>query len=191
MLEARKTLEKFADGEAFDDWLRAHDLGELVRAEGALVSVRHGLYAAGRVHQVLCEQSAQPLIRPVDGMKELAALAVELRKATFKDDLVATDCSLMRHRDTPPCAHACYATVNLAASLGDACATLPVRALVCTGDMMDPYVAQQTAVLNALLARRKSTQRFLSIHDGRCGSVLVAAEAGLSAALGEGLLIAE
>lgn len=186
--EARQALTLFNSAPAFHAWLSGHGLGGDALQGRTVVSVRHALYELGRVYEIDSEISAQPPVRPVDGILAIATLAPELFGARFSDDhQMVEGCSLLPKPKSVSCDFsACYRTVRLMASHRGRCFTLSVRALACWGDMMSPYVGEQVQLLNAMLAERKSPGRFAFLDGGL--NLVFASAAGLRAAKTERLL---
>ncbi len=180
--EARQALTLFDSAQAFQSWLAGHGLGGDAIRGMTVVSVRHALYELGLLYEIDSEISAQPPVRPVDGIRAIAALAPELRGARFADDhKMIEGCNLLAKQKGGSCDFSvCYRTVRLMASHRGRCFTLSVRALACWGDMMSPYVGEQVALLNAMLAERKATRRFAFLDGGL--NLVFASAAGLQAA---------
>lgn len=188
MDEAKVALTTFPDAKAFRDWLAENDLADGLPKDATVVSVRHALYAAGHVVGIDLEQSAQPPLRPVDGMGAIAAMAPELKGARYLDGLPSPGgCSLLKKRQD--CDHPCHPTVPLAVQLGKRCISLELEALACSGDMMSPYVVQQTQLLNRVLDEFVSSRRFVLLDGG--ATVVFGSKAGLEAAQQQKLLSAD
>jgi hypothetical protein len=179
--EARDALDRFKDEAELRAWLKEHELLDGVPADAKIVSVRHALHFGGHTVAVALEQSAEPPLRPVDGMGAIAALAPELKGAKLLDAMPPpTGCSLTQKT---PCKVDCYATVPLMISLKDKCLTRDVKTLVCSGEEMTPYVLEQVQLLNQAV---DPSHVFLTIEKGAL--VVFGPKAGLKAAQDEKLL---
>jgi hypothetical protein len=179
--EARDALDRFKDEAELRAWLKQNDLLDGVPADAKIVSVRHALHFSGHTVAVALEQSAEPPLRPVDGMGAIAAMAPELKGAKLLDAMPPpTGCNL---NQKTPCKVDCYATVPLMISLKDKCLTLDVKTLVCSAEEMTPYVLEQVQLLNQAV---DPGHVFLTIEKGAL--VVFGPKAGLAAAQDQKLL---
>jgi hypothetical protein len=170
----------------FRAWLHRVGLDEGVPAGAEVLSVRHALYLAGRVDAVFQDESAQPPLRPIDGMGLLASLAPELKGGTYSDELTSLRGSLLAKGTDP---RKCTAMIPLRASVAGRCAVVPVEAQVCSGDMMGTYTEWQVLVLNAVLGEIGSKYRFAVSGFNAVQDFLFGRRVGLEQAIAEGLLL--
>jgi hypothetical protein len=174
--EARDALAKFKDEGALREWLQGNGLAQGLPKDARVVSVRHALYFTGNVVEVALAQSADPPLRPVDGMTVIAALAPELKGARLLDTMPKVPACHAGQKSA--CTEDCHPVVALMISLKDRCLTLDVKALNCSEESMSPYVFEQVRLLNQAL--EGSASRFAGVEGGAV--VVHGPKAGLQAA---------